>query len=205
MCWNAPVSLVAFLVGVMVTTCILGMAIVHHRYNLATFCAGWYLVVAMQLLEYFIWRHPDNHRAASWAYLLNVLQIAVIYVCFTAVQGIYHVPWYLSCIASAWIVSYVVMVKQFTSQQPWGSVMVNTTTPHLVYPWWTYRKGGLYLVYFITMFLLLARPWPWTLATLAVLLGIFLITFVFFHRYVASMWCFGVLLVPLLMYALPLY
>jgi hypothetical protein len=202
MCWSAKSSMIFFILGMIVNTVILSISIYEQKYNRIAFCTGWYFVLAMQLLEYFIWKEKKNTTVSFIAYCFNILQILIIYQSFMMVSEYYQVDWLCKFFASIFVLSYILICLRWTFQMN-RNLKVSNSCPHLLYPWWNHWKGAIYLFFFISLFLLLARPFYWSIVILSIMLFLFVLSFIFYRPYVASLWCFFVVFLPIIAYALP--
>jgi len=197
MCWNSQSSLTFFILGNMINTIILTLSIINHKYNMIAFCLGWYFVITMQLLEYFIWSHKNNESYSFLAYIFNILQILVIYQSFISISNLYNVHWINKLIASIILLYYIFNCFYWTKNNKYN---INIKSKHLIYPWWNNKKGLLYLFCLISLFLLLARPIEWSFIILSLILSLFFLSYIYYRPYVASMWCFFVVLLPIIAY-----
>ena len=202
MCWNATSSLIFFIIGTLLNTIILSLSIIDQKYNMIALCGSWYFALIMQLLEYFIWSKTNILFTSKVAYMFNILQITVLYSFYMIVSSYYEVSWYCKFLASLIQMIYIFFCIQWSIELHQKSLKVKTQS-HLVYPWWNYTKSFIYLLAFIGIFLLLVRPFQWSIPVLAIILFFMMISYIFYRPYVASMWCFLVIIVPVLAYFIP--
>ena len=200
MCWNSSSSLGFFIGGTLLTTIILSLATIQQKWYLVAFCLGWYWVLGMQLAEYFLWTHSKDFNAGYAAFFLNIMQIPIVYLVFASVSPNYQVPTWSLSLASLVLLAYLSGIAWMGKDLSRQDFMVNSThQSHLRYPWWDKMKFGgmLYLLSLIALFLLLARPLSWTLWTIATIVAFFMVSYIFYRPYLASMWCFLVVIMPL--------
>lgn len=205
MCWNAEVSISAFVVGSVINSVILYVAVRQQKQAtqdkkqllsaLATLCIGWYWVIGMQLWEYLVWTFPDNNFYAKMAFVFNITQILVLYLLF--ING--NVENYNKIIASIALLLYIcVMLYPYKNQK----ITVNSCE-RLQYSWWDSNwKAAAYMLSLITIFLCLVRPIQWSASTLAVIILFLIFSMIFYKKYVPSMWCFFAVSVPVFAYLL---
>lgn len=200
MCWNAPVSLTAFIVGLLVCISIAILAYREEKYELMALSVGWIYVIFMQLWEYFIWKYPKKHLFVGAAYIFNITQIIVlglVFLTFFTDQSIVS-----RSIVFLILVLYTAFFLIRADQRP----VITRTSNHLEYHWWTLPYAPvIYIGSFILIFLFIVRPWLWSLFTLALLVFFLILSRILFSRSVASMWCFFAVSVPALSYFISLF
>jgi len=204
MCWNAKSSLSFFILGCILNTVILKFAIDKKNTSLSAFCIGWYFVLCMQLLEFIIWSNLSSNKATLGyiTFLFNIFQLLVVYGVAISISDVYNVSLWCKIIAFLVLMFYFGTILFMTRDMTLKDYTVSTTGCHLPYPWWDHMSSGglIYVIAFIAIFMLLFRPFYWALSTLTVILCCLLFSYVVYKPYVASMWCFFVVLVPVLSY-----
>lgn len=201
MCWNAEVSIVAFIIGMFMTMVVSVIAVKQRKPYLVALALGWSWVICMQLFEFFIWRNQEipsasNEFYSRWAYLFNVTQVIVLALLFLTLFDNYPKRnRYIATIILFVYISYLLYNSPKNMIVKGGGC----GTPHLQYSWWDELPMGsmVYLVSLILIFILIVRPLYWSLATLGVIMSFLGISWIFYSKSVASMWCFFAVLVPL--------
>lgn len=203
MCWNATSSLSFYIIGLIINTIILSISIQNKNFNLTALCAAWYFVLSMQLFEYFIWLKKNVKLTSSLAFIFNILQILMIYIVFMVVSSFYKVKWFYKFLASIIILIYIFFWVFWSLEFNSNSLQIIRRN-HLIYPWWnTKLKSLIYIISLVLLFLLLARPIVWSVSTLAIIMFLYTLSFIFYRPYIASMWCCFAVIVPLLIFLLP--
>lgn len=202
MCWNATASLVAFVVGVLVTGVVCQIAYKQKKWHVFALSLGWLWVISMQLWEYFIWTNPppfpNNIMYSKMAFVFNVTQVLVLgllFLTFFKTQGVV-----CRATASVILLLYMSFICYYMSSVSDFSTFASCSNPHLVYPWWKdIPYGGLvYMMALVSVFLLLVRPIGWSVQVLSVILGLFGVSWVLYSGAVASMWCFFAVAIPVI-------
>jgi len=200
MCWNATSSISFFISGFIINLIILQIAIAQKKNYLVAFCLGWFFVLCMQLLEYFIWSRIGNKTTLGYlTFYFNIFQILVVYLVALSVSRNYNIPMLNKILASIIVMIYLGGVLWMTRKMQPNDYIVDTSQKHLPYPWWDHMKNGglLYLFSLITIFLLLFRPFQWALLTIITIVLLLVFSYIIYKPYVASMWCFFVVFMPL--------
>jgi len=201
MCWNAPVSLITFIAGC-ITCIIIGIVSYKQRkYELMALSFGWIWVICMQLWEYFIWKNPNHQNMFKMAYLFNITQVillGLIYLCFFKNQGTIN-----RCIAFIILLFYTCY---FLYQKQDRYINVKNDSGHLDYKWWNKSSYSsmVYLISLILIFLVLVRPFRWSVMTITYIILLLLLSKLFYSNSVASMWCFFAVSVPIMSYVFSL-
>ena len=151
---------------------------------------GWIWILGMQFWEYFIWKYPEDLVYVQWAYIFNVTQIIILALIFLT---FFIQPTINRIVAFVLLLVYILYILQnnYTLKQ------LNRDN-HLEYSWWDNYGGYVYMIFLIAMFCLLVRPFYWSMATLVSILILFIFSWFFYKRAVASMWCFFAVSVPLI-------
>ncbi|NDE14346.1 hypothetical protein EBZ80_05380 [bacterium] len=204
MCWNWQASIGMFVAGMVVTTAVVALAVRQKKRNVAALACAWYLVVAMQLFEFFAWRGERSIGFTAAFFCANVLQIVAVFVALVVVYDDQHRA-ALGAVAGAVVAAYLVIVLTTVLHDTGRSFDLRRKEPHLVYPWWTLTAGLSYMIALVIVFLCLGRPWKWSLPTLATILLALLASFLFYRRSIASMWCFFAVFLPILFYTYSLW
>jgi hypothetical protein len=202
MCWNATASLTAFISGIFTCIIVSMIAYKQKKYELMALSIGWLWVVSMQLWEYFLWKNQfpteNNIFYSNMAYVFNVTQVlllGLIFLTFFENQGLLN-----RSVVALILFGYVCYILYFGPSLGTMSVSSSCANPHLEYPWWTkIPMGGIiYIVILILIFLLIVRPFEWSLKTISVIMILFFLSWTFYSKSVASMWCFFAVLTPII-------
>jgi hypothetical protein len=198
MCWNAPVSLASFLSGLLVSFGMGFLALKQKKIELAVLSFGWSWVICMQLFEYFIWTHPeDNNVYARWAFVFNITQILLL--------GLLFLTFFDHPTPNKIAVCSILFVYVFYMLYYAHDAMINISKQeHLQYNWWETLPLGnwVYILSLCAVFLLIIRPFAWSLRTLGVIIFLLLISTLFYSNSIASMWCWFSVSVPIFSYLL---
>ena len=203
MCWNATSSISFFIAGSIANAVVLMLAMVQKKDYLVAFCTMWFFVLCMQLLEYFIWSNIGEKATVGYiTFYFNIFQIVVVYAAAMSVSCKYNVPHLHKIIASIILVVYMMGILFMTRTMQANDYIVDTSRKHLPYPWWDHMKNGswLYLFSLIAIFILLFRPIQWALWTIVCIVLCLIFSIIVYKPYLASMWCFFVVFVPILSY-----
>ena len=197
MCWNATASITAFVLGVLVILLVCAYSVPGGHRPLTVLSLGWLWVITMQLWEYLVWTKAGDWASVG-AYVFNMTQILVLFLVFLCFGD----PLPPTRVISA---AVIVLLTTLVLFLPTESVIRASTSPqhHLQYSWWTrWVKSILYVVGLGAVFLLMVRPLSWSVACLAVLYLMLLLSGLFYSDAVASMWCFFAVPFPLIAWAL---
>jgi hypothetical protein len=206
MCWNATSSLSFFIVGTIVNLLVLHAAIKEKKRSLLAFCVLWFFILVMQLLEFFIWSGIGNKTLLGHTtFYTNVLQIVFIYL---AGLSIYYkntnvsLPRWKLIVSTITVVLYLAIIAFSTRKMKNQDYIIRTTTKHLLYPWWFHISywSLFYLVAMSILFLTLFYPFYWILLTVSCILLFFVLSYIVYKPYFASMWCFLSVLMPIVAY-----
>ena len=198
MCWSAPASLLFFGLGVVMNSLVLAYSLMVRAYYLSAFCVSWYWVMLMQLVDYFAWSSPSQNIVGGavgvWGYFLNVTQIPVFGLCFLVVQPSAQLRFWGAVV----IAMYVLLVVHHSNALTKEDLSI-VKSNHLTYQWWRKMRtiGVAYLTSLTLLFLLLVRPLRWSIVVLATILVLYAISYKWYRPYLASMWCFFAVLVPI--------
>lgn len=202
MCWNATASLTAFILGIVLSIATAIVAMKRKKWSVVVLSLGWMWVIGMQFWEYLIWTSPvssnTNVLASQWAYIFNVTQILVLGLLFLAFSDPSVRPWNKMAAVTI-LLAYTCYVLYYApSMTTLRTTVATCEDPHLHYPWWDRMPygGAIYLIALILLFLLLVRPWMWSLATITLIMALFFMSMIFYSSSVASMWCFFAVFVP---------
>jgi len=191
MCFDATTSLAAFISGVLVSLSIMSFAIVKKDTMLALLAGGWIWVIFMQWWEYMIWMKWNVAMASNMAYVFNIMQIPFLYFLFILPSKVHMV--------NKIIATVIIFIYLLTMTYPNVSTTVAITN-HLDYSWWSDQwRCCIYFIGLAAIFLLLVRPFYWSLAcviTLFVLLGLSML--IYGKGQVPSLWCFFAVFFPLM-------
>ena len=204
MCFNAPVSLTAFLVGSVLAVAVGIVALRLGYTSLAILSFAWIWVIAMQWWEYMVWRQWQTEMAYGLAYVFNVMQIPLLFLLFFHGQQNKTLSILASVVLAGYLVAMFYPTEQGTSIQQTSS---GGTLQHLRYSWWEPSwKAVVYFVGLCSVFLLLVRPLPWSCACLATLLVLFAWSGVLYGmESIASLWCFFAVFFPVIALVLRLW
>ena len=203
MCWNATSSIVSFFLGLFLSMTIAWKAIREGKRALAVLAIGWVWVVFMQLWEYFLWTSDKNNNQtiSRYAYVFNIMQVIIL--------GMIYLTFFTQDKKNRAFAFLIMLTYMF--YMLYFSPVIQNTFPscdgHLEYRWWKEMPlGGLvYLLSLSAIFLLLVRPFYWSICTLSYILLLFLLSYLLFHYSVASMWCFFAVSVPVVSYWISLF
>lgn len=197
MCYNAATSITTFIVGTVVAVSVGAMALVQKKYELAALCFGWIWVLGMQLWEYFIWRYPKNLVYVKWAYIFNITQPIVLALLFLS---FFSQPLSNRLVVFFLLLFYIL----YLFQERYESKELKRD-PNIQYSWWNNYGGYVYMLFLVSLFLLLIRPFYWSMATIIYILILFILSWFFYKRAVASLWCFFAVTVPLVSFLVSFY
>jgi len=203
MCWNATASLSAFISGMFTSLIVAMIAYKQQKWQLFALSIGWTWVICMQLWEYFLWKNTmpstTNTFYSNMAYVFNVTQVLLLGLIFlTFFQN--DTSRTSRGIAFAILFTYMCYILYFSPSCGVMTVSPSCMNPHLEYPWWqNIPFGGLfYLFTLISIFVLLIRPLDWSIKTISVIMVLFLISWIFYSKSVASIWCFFAVFTPVI-------
>lgn len=194
MCWSATASIVAFIVGTILTWVVAFVMKCRLFYLIAIM---WQWVLLMQLFEFILWKNPEcnstNEIATMGAYIANVLQPVICFILFMLYNDS-NIP--SRVVASILIVSYIIFL--LITNKGYKCVTKTKTCSHLSYPWWNEYKGLFYVFILCSIVLLLIRP-----ISLSIFMVLFLIVSIslsarYYSCGIASMWCFFAIIAPIL-------
>ena len=202
MCWNATASITAFISGIFASLIVAMIAYKQKKWQLMALSIGWTWVVSMQLWEYFLWNNSlpstQNTRYSNLAYVFNITQVILLGFIFLTFFN--DQPMLNRTIAFLILFCYTGYMLYFAPRLGSMYVTPSCSNPHLEYPWWDKIPfGGLiYMITLISIFLLLVRPLGWSIKTISVIMALFFMSWIFYSKSVASMWCFFAVLTPLI-------
>lgn len=202
MCWNATASLTAFISGIFASLIVSMIAYKQKKWQLFALSIGWTWVIFMQLWEYFIWKNPppssQNIFYSKLAFVFNVTQVLLLGLIF--LTFFHDQPLSFRATAFAILFFYACYILYYSPQLGNMATSPSCANPHLEYPWWNQLPYGgiIYMLTLISIFLLLVRPFMWSLKTISVILALFGISWAFYSKSVASMWCFFAVLMPVI-------
>jgi len=201
MCWNATTSLATFISGLFLSLAIGIIAYKQQKYELMVLSLGWIWVICMQLFEYFIWKNDDNQIFSIFAFIFNITQIFVLGLLFLTFFQ-YH-TFSVKMITIFILLFYMSYMFYYTVQM---KIKNTPHTSHLYYQWWDQIPFGgcIYILSLISLFLLIVRPFYWSVSTLSVILIFLFMSYLFYRKYVASMWCFFAILIPFISFLISL-
>jgi hypothetical protein len=201
MCWNATTSLITFISGILLSLSISIIAYKQKKWELMVLSLGWIWVIFMQLFEYFIWKNEYNQFFSILAFIFNVTQIFVLGLLFLTLFQYHTLSTKLITIFI--LLFYMSYLLYYTIQM---KITDTKHTKHLYYQWWDQIPFGgfIYLFSLISLFLLVVRPFYWSLSTLFVVLFFLFMSYLFYRESIASMWCFFSIIVPLISFFISL-
>lgn len=202
MCWSSTASITAFIAGMFSCLMVAMIAWKQQKWQLVALSIGWMWVVSMQLWEYFLWNNSlpssENLMYSKFAFVFNVTQVillGLIFLTFFDQPNKWNrgIAFFLLFAYTAYILYYSASLGSFY-------VTPSCSNPHLEYPWWDRIPfGGLiYISTLIAIFLLLVRPLGWSIKTISVIMVLFFLSWIFYSKSVASMWCFFAVLTPII-------
>jgi len=205
MCFNAPVSLTAFLVGSVLAIAVGIVALRLGYTSLAVLSFAWIWVIAMQWWEYMVWRQWHTETATRLAYVFNVMQIPLLFLLFFHGQQNKTFSILASTVLAGYLIAMFYPMDEITSIQQTSSG--TSTIEHLRYSWWEPSwKALVYFVGLCSVFLLLVRPLPWSCACLVTLLVLFAWSGILYGmESIASLWCFFAVFFPVIALCLRLW
>lgn len=201
MCWNATTSMTSFIFGVIISIIIGYIALKQKKYSLAILSFGWTWVICMQLFEFFIWNSKDeNKNISKLTYIFNVTQILVLGLLFLSFTKNNYISKIIVVSVLLLYTSYILYYSDISN------VTVNKDC-HLSYNWWDKIPFGgiIYTISLICIFLLIVKPFYWSLYTTITIILFLLLSCLFYSNNVASMWCFFAVIVPIISYVISCY
>lgn len=199
MCWNATSSLSAFVIGIIICLIVASLGIKEKKYELTALSLLWIWVIFMQFWEYLVWKYPNNKFFQKMTFLFNLSQIYILGLIFLTFFNNQN----LICRGLAFLIIffYICFFIYYTD-----SPKITKKSGHLEYNWWNNIpfSGVLYIFSLFALFLLIIRPFWWSFITVCYILILLLISFLFYSKSVASMWCFFAVSVPLFSYLISL-
>lgn len=209
MCWNAEASISSFIFGLVLSFMIAISAYRQKKWPLLALSIGWTWVLTMQLLEYFLWIYPpdvspkENELFSKVAFIFNITQVIVLGLIFLSFFG--HMSSSFSKFLGILILLFYTCYMMYYAQTI-GTLHTkgSCSNPHLEYTWWDRIPYGstIYILSLISIFLLVVKPFVWSVATLGSILLLLLMSCIFYSKSVASMWCFFAVIVPFLSFLL---
>lgn len=206
MCWNKEVSFATFAVGTLINIFLwAGSTNVNFKGVLLV----WQFALFMQLIEGFLWIENEskskqvNNKWSRLAFFANILQPVVALVIFGFVlRKRNKVP---PCVVmsvsvlATFYVYYMVKNTNLTTLQ-----VTKDGDCHLGLAWWhKIDYSGLLFFILLCGTFLLVRPFPLALTNLVFVAIAFKLTLHFYNpNSIASLWCFFVTIIPLLLYIL---
>ena len=195
MCFNAPVSISTFIVGLILNIAVM---IRFPRKEVIAVSLCWSYVLLMQLFEAIIWTNQDcgrwNKFASIGAFIANISQPIFVAVCLMAtIQS----AWYLKLIISILLCGYIIYMA--TAQYK----TIDCTRPSkkcasLEYRWWDLVSAWPYLILLLAAYLLLLRPLSFSVMQVGWILLTLLVAILTRKGAVGSMWCFLAAFAPVL-------
>ena len=201
MCWNAPASLVSFIVGTIINISVL---LYFKKPIITTICIMWQWVLMMQISEYFVWKGQDKGQdnlqltlGTKAALVFNITQPLVAFLCLMMIS---KVKMSFKIVASVVILFYVsFMLLNFNRQKEYIALSPTPKCEHMSLQWWSDIKnsGYVYIVVLLSILLLLLRPYNLSLFITSYLIITVVISSVFYSCGGASMWCWLVVPFPI--------
>lgn len=213
MCYNATVSIIAFVVGTLLN--ILTVALIPKPAVIAVSIV-WEWALLMQLFDFFLWKTQNEPCTdamfgnAKWkttgAFVANILQPFIAFIAIILIAGS-EVSTSAKIAATMLFVGYVVYMLGATSQmKPLGCVKAGCSpsnsgevcpqggcsapcSDNLNYSWWNHLSGLVYLVVLVGVVLLLLRPFSFALMQSAFILITLFIAMLSVKGTVPSVWC----------------
>ena len=196
MCFDAETSINTFVSGIAVNVGVLLYALKTKQTSLALICVLWFFVVLMQFWEYCVWSNWHVQFAERMAFVFNIIQIPLLFLLFIVISPVPDLNKY---IASAVVLLYVCIVIY-----PTRPVQI-TKMGHLRYSWWEEpAKAVTYLIACAAIFLLLVRPFQWSVCCVVTLLILWMLSRIIYGETgVPSLWCHFAVFFPIfaLLYA----
>lgn len=191
MCFDAETSINTFISGTVVNIGVLLYALKHKQTSLALICVLWFFVVSMQFWEYCVWSNWHSQFAERMAFVFNIIQVPLLYFLFITSSTVPDINKY---VASAVVLVYLCIVIYPT--RPVQIAKIH----HLRYSWWEEKyKSATYLIACAFVFLLLVRPFNWSVCCLVTLMILWLLSrLIYGDTGVPSLWCHFAVFFPIL-------
>jgi hypothetical protein len=203
MCFNAPVSLITYIIGSIFCFLLINRNKHHER------PIGYFLlfVIQMQILEYILWKNQEcnniNKLTTNIAAYFNNLQPFVLYIIIVYFMGYNNIHTSIHIILFLYLIICIIFTEYVLKN-------INCTLAdcpnsiHLYWKWVSYKYSWLfYIFYFIISFMLLfiyIRP----LWISYLFLITFSLSYIIYYKVkaIGAMWCFFAALCPAILYYL---
>jgi uncharacterized membrane protein (DUF441 family) len=199
MCFNAPVSIAALLVGTVLNVCLFRATPLPH---VRAIVITWQYSLLMQFADALSWTSecPSTQQTISTklSYLLNITQpIALLVAGMVLLPSLSFQSKALACTIA---IAYLVYVYVYANKADKCVKNLNACG-HLDYYWWSEMPYG-WAVYVITIILLtiVLLPLKFGVLQLAYVLSTLALSTVFYNCGTPSVWCFFQVLAPLYTY-----
>jgi hypothetical protein len=191
MCFDAETSINTFIGGTVVNVGVLLYALKHQQTSLVLISVLWFFIITMQFWEYCVWSNWHSQFAERMAYVFNIAQIPLLYFLFIVVSPVPDINKY---IASAIVLLYLCIVIY-----PTGPIQI-VKIGHLEYSWWNEQyKSATYLIACVALFLLLVRPFKWSVCCVVTLFILWILSrLIYGDTGVPSLWCNFAVFFPIL-------
>ena len=212
MCWNAPVSLTAFL-----TSIILCAYIWHRNKSNDRPLALWISWIAlMQLFEFFMWRDMKDHATEAKLSLITtilqpfILAAGLYYYTLKKSDSVWRKPLLFGVMFMSLLQACCATYYAFVTEKNANWLSVKGPNCHLV--WW-YKKhenrvpllARVDVIYFITLLISALLITPFKLGMIYVFIGLITIsiTKLYYPIETSSLWCWMVNILAFITLAMP--
>lgn len=203
MCFNAPVSLITYIIG-SVFSILLIIRNKNHQRPIGLFLL---FVVQMQILEYILWKNQEcnkiNEITTKLSAYFNNLQPFVLYIIIVYFFGQSNIHILIHII----MLLYLIICIVYTNHSLKNIKCTLADCPKSIHLYWKWNVadyyGLFYLFYFIISFLLLymyIKP----LWISHVFLISFVLSFIIYYKVkaIGAIWCFFAAICPIIFYYL---
>lgn len=200
MCFSAPMSIAAFIIGTIFN--IIGLLYFKDKTYTALVIL-WQWVLCMQIVDYFAWigkgcETKTSKYAARAAYLLNVTQPIILFICFIFISPVNI----CMKLAASIIVTVYIMYILYASRNITGKECIypeNDKCKHINYYYWNTLNPLVYIVALVSIAMLLIRPTGLMLfSVIYILLTLFLSTHMYPCGSPGSIWCMFIVSITIL-------
>jgi len=195
MCFNAPVSMLTFIIGIILNIAVM---VWFPRKEVIAVSLSWSFVLLMQLFEAVIWMDQNcgtwNKIASFGAFIANIMQPIIVAFCLLIfIKSL----WYLKLIVFLLVIGYVI----FIATAPYEAIKCTKPSSgcaSLEYKWWNGISVWPYLILLLLANILLLRPLSFSVIQIFWILLTLLIACLTRKGAVGSMWCFLAAFAPVL-------
>ena len=201
MCFNEPASWISFF-GISIVNILSIIYIKDKHYTAIALSFQW--VLLMQLFDALAWMNPDcnsktNKIANRGAFLANITQpiIAFLVLYFNYSDLTTQKEKALSIVV---ILIYIIWLLNACTKVDidGGCLKKGDGCSNLYYYWWEkLQPFCLYHISLALVFLLLIRPLKLSLVLIGIIMGTFLVSYLYYSCGAASTWCFFAAFIPI--------